>query len=134
VILKKERLQQELPFEIRAFGALGISIVADALDYVGTPIFSMPIIGDIADGIIMSFLYSLTKSKRSTAINLIEFVPFIGDLVPTYTISTLLWIRRELKKKNKGTQIQAQNVQSGEFSYRIKNFLESRVAIRKIFD
>jgi hypothetical protein len=42
----------ELPFEIRAVSALGISIVADALDYVGAPIFALPIIGDIADLIV----------------------------------------------------------------------------------
>ena len=28
-------------------------------------------------------------------------VPVIGDLIPTYTLSTLLWISRELKKRNK---------------------------------
>jgi len=28
-------------------------------------------------------------------------IPVIGDFVPTYTLSTLLWISRELKKRNK---------------------------------
>jgi hypothetical protein len=32
-------------------------------------------------------------------INAIEFVPVIGDFVPIYTISTLLWIYSESKKR-----------------------------------
>ena len=28
-------------------------------------------------------------------------IPVIGDFVPTYTLSTLLWISRELKRRNK---------------------------------
>ena len=88
-----------LPFEIRAASALGISVIADALDYVGAPIFSLPLVGDIADGIIMAILYRLTGSKKSAAINAIEFIPFIGDFVPTYTITTLIWIRKELRKR-----------------------------------
>jgi hypothetical protein len=89
----------ELPFEIRAVSALGISIVADALDYVGAPIFALPIIGDIADLIVSGLLYRITKSKTSLVINAIEFIPFVGDFVPTYTISTLLWIRKESRKR-----------------------------------
>jgi hypothetical protein len=43
-------------------------------------------------------LYSTTKSKLSTSINLIEFIPFVGDFIPVYTLSTLYWISRELRK------------------------------------
>lgn len=43
-------------------------------------------------------LYSITKSKLSTAINMIEFIPLIGDFIPVYTLSTLYWISKELKK------------------------------------
>jgi hypothetical protein len=34
----------------------------------------------------------------ATAINLIEFIPFVGDFIPVYTLSTLCWISRELRK------------------------------------
>ena len=101
---KFERLQKqrefEVPFEIRAASALGISVMADALDYVGAPIFALPVIGDIADLIVTSLLYSITKSKVSVVINAIEFIPFVGDFIPTYTISTLLWIVNQSRKRN----------------------------------
>jgi hypothetical protein len=51
-------------------------------------------------------LYAITRSKRSTLLNMIEFVPIIGDFVPAYTISTLLWIYGESKKKPKQAVIQ----------------------------
>jgi hypothetical protein len=89
----------ELSFGIRVASALGISIVADALDYVGAPIFALPVIGDITDAIIIGLLYHITKSKVTVVINAIEFIPFIGDFHPTYTISTLLWILNELHKR-----------------------------------
>lgn len=79
--------------------ALAVSVAADALDYAGAPLFATPVIGDIADGIIMATLSAITRSKRSTLINAIEFVPVIGDFVPIYTISTLLWIYSEFKKE-----------------------------------
>ena len=80
---------------------LGISIVADALDYIGAPIFALPVVGDVVDAIVMAMLYRLTGSKTSAAINSIEFIPLIGDMVPAYTISTLLWIlRASTKRKN----------------------------------
>ena len=70
------------------------------LDYAGAPLFATPVIGDIADGIIMAGgLSAITRSKRSTLINAVEFVPVIGDFVPIYTISTLLWIYSEFKKE-----------------------------------
>jgi len=27
--------------------------------------------------------------------NLAEFIPFVGDFLPVYTVSTLIWIMRE---------------------------------------
>jgi hypothetical protein len=85
-------------FGSRAITALGVSIIADALDYFAAPLFGSPIIGDIFDSIVTSILYSITKSKSATAINLIEFIPFVGDFVPVYTLSTLYWISKELRK------------------------------------
>ena len=75
--------------------ALGISIIADALDYLAAPLFSIPIIGDVFDVITTGLLYSITKSKVSVIMNLAEFIPFVGDFLPVYTVSTLIWIMRE---------------------------------------
>jgi hypothetical protein len=91
-------IQNERSFGNRAISALGIAIIADALDYFAAPLFSSPIIGDIFDSIVTGMLYSVTKSKSATAINLIEFIPFVGDFVPIYTLSTLYWISKELGK------------------------------------
>ncbi|MDQ3853301.1 MAG: hypothetical protein M3299_10755 [Thermoproteota archaeon] len=99
LISQKKSNQSDLSFEIRATAALGISVVADALDYIGAPIFALPIVGDVADAIVMALLYRLTGSKTSTAISSIEFIPVIGDMIPAYTISTLLWILRESHKR-----------------------------------
>jgi hypothetical protein len=101
VNLQKAKAEFELPFEIRALSALGLSVAADALDYLAAPIFAMPVIGDIADSIITASLYSITRSKMATAINTIEFIPVIGDLLPVYTLSTLLWICQQLLKGKK---------------------------------
>ena len=95
----KTTTQSQLPFGIRAASALGVSVVADGLDYLGAPIFALPIIGDIADGIVMAILYKLSGSKKSALIHAIEFIPFVGDYVPTYTITTLAWILKELRKR-----------------------------------
>ena len=101
LISQKKSNQLDLPFEVRATAALGISIVVDALDYIGAPIFALPVVGDVVDAIVMAMLYRLTGSKTSAAINSIEFIPLIGDMVPTYTISTLLWIlKASTKRKN----------------------------------
>ena len=91
-------IQNERSFGNRAISALGIAIIADALDYFAAPLFSSPIIGDIFDSIVTGMLYSVTKSKYATAINLIEFIPFVGDFVPIYTLSTLYWISKEIGK------------------------------------
>ena len=74
--------------------ALGISVIADALDYMAAPLFSTPIIGDVFDVITTGLLYSITKSKVSVILNLAEFIPFV-DFLPVYTVSTLIWIMRE---------------------------------------
>jgi hypothetical protein len=99
LISQKKSNQLDLPFEVRATAALGVSIVADALDYIGAPVFALPIVGDVVDAIVMAMLYRLTGSKTSAAINSIEFIPVIGDMVPAYTISTLLWILRASPKR-----------------------------------
>src|SRR4030095_3340288 len=75
--------------------ALTISIVADLLDYTAAPLLGMPVIGDVFDLIVMSMLYSITKSKVLFIMNLAEFVPFLGDFLPVYTVSTIIWILRE---------------------------------------
>jgi hypothetical protein len=56
--------------------ALAISIMADVLDYGASPSFGMPIIGDIFDLVVISMLYSITKSKVSFII-LTDFIPFL---------------------------------------------------------
>jgi hypothetical protein len=76
---------------------LGISIIADGLDYLAAPIFGVPIIGDVFDVIVSALLYFITKSKVSLIINLTEFIPFLGDFIPVYTVSTIIWILRELE-------------------------------------
>jgi hypothetical protein len=88
-------------FKIRAATALAVSVAADALDYVAAPLFALPVIGDVPDALVTSVLYAITRSKRSALLNMVEFVPVVGDFVPTYTISTLLWIYGESKKKKK---------------------------------
>jgi hypothetical protein len=93
--------KEDASFSRRAFTALGISIIADGLDYFAAPLFSTPLIGDVFDTVVTSLLYSITKSKLSTAINLIEFIPFVGDFIPVYTLSTLVWISKELKNSSK---------------------------------
>jgi hypothetical protein len=98
---QEQESNDELPFEIRAASALGISVIADALDYVGASIFAMPVIGDIADAFVAGLLYRITKSKVNVVIHAVEFIPFVGDFIPTYTISTLLWILNESRRRNK---------------------------------
>jgi hypothetical protein len=80
---------------IRMAYALTISLIADLLDYIGAAILAVPIIGDLFDFIVISYLYSITKSKVVLVINLAEFIPFIGDILPVYTVSTIIWILRE---------------------------------------
>ena len=82
--------------KVRMALALAISIMADVLDYAASPLFSMPIIGDIFDLVVISMLYSITKSKVSFIMNLTEFIPFLDDFLPVCTASTIIWILREL--------------------------------------
>jgi hypothetical protein len=88
----------------RALPALGISVLADASDFIEGPILSIPPIGDIPNAIITGLLFAITRNKRSAAINLIKFIPFIGDFIPTYTMTTLMWIYTESNKKSKTLQ------------------------------
>lgn len=74
---------------------MGISIIADFLDYLAAPIFGVPILGDMFDVIVTGLLYLITRSKVSVIINLAEFIPFLGDFLPVYTVSTLLWVVRD---------------------------------------
>jgi len=91
---KKSDRKNKSSFEIAAL-ALLISVIADALDYVAAPLFDTPIIGDIFDVVTTGLLYSITKSKVSVILNLAELIPFVGDFLPVYTVSTLIWIMRE---------------------------------------
>ena len=81
--------------------ALGISLVADLLDYLAAPIFGVPIIGDVFDVIVSGLLFSITRSKVLLIMNLAEFIPFLGDFLPVYIISTLIWVFREQEEENK---------------------------------
>ena len=96
-------VKTDASFGRRAATALGLAIIADSLDYFAAPLFSSPIVGDVFDSIVTSMLYSITRSKLSTAINMLEFIPFVGDLIPVYTLSTLLWISKELGKPQRPT-------------------------------
>lgn len=98
---RSQSADSEFFFTIRAASALGISVIADGLDYLSAPIFALPVVGDIADLIFVGLLYRITKSKVSVFINAIEFIPFIGDFIPTYTISTMMWILRESHRRKK---------------------------------
>ena len=95
---------EKISFVWRALPAFGISVIADALDFIEGPILSIPPIGDIPNAIITGLLFAITRNKRSAAINLIKFIPFIGDFIPTYTITTLMWIYTESNKKSKTLQ------------------------------
>src|SRR5262245_46972935 len=101
LVSQKESNQSDQSFGARATAALGISIVVDALDYLGAPIFAIPVVEDIVDATVITILYRLTGSKTSTAINSIELIPFIGDMIPAYTLSTLLWILKESSRKRR---------------------------------
>ena len=94
-ITKKENNKKNKHSYRTAALALGISVFADALDYLAASLFSIPIIGDVFDVITTGLLYSITKSKVSVIMNLAEFIPFVGDFLPVYTVSTLIWIMRE---------------------------------------
>ncbi|HEY7756862.1 MAG TPA: hypothetical protein VIA08_01380, partial [Nitrososphaeraceae archaeon] len=46
------------------------------------------------DVIVTGILYLITRSKVSVVMNLAEFIPFLGDFLPVYTVSTMLWVLR----------------------------------------
>lgn len=114
--LKEKAIWSELDhiqastFGLRAATALGISVIADALDYAAAPIFALPIIGDIADVFLSGILYSITKSKKAAVINAIEFIPVVGDFIPAYTISTLMWIHQESSKRKKMQKMRKETI------------------------
>jgi hypothetical protein len=41
------------------------------------------------DCVTIALLYNVTKSKFAATINMMEFIPVIGDLLTVYTYSTL---------------------------------------------
>ena len=100
-VVKQNSSTNRSIFKFRAASALAVSIVADSLDYIAAPLFGIPVMGDVLDAIIVSLLYNITRSKMSTAVNMIEFIPFVGDFIPVYTLSTLMWIAKELKSNRK---------------------------------
>lgn len=87
-------------FLSRALLALGISVIADVVDFIAGPILTIPPIGDIPNALVTGLLFAITRNKRSAAINLIKFIPIVGDYIPTYTITTLMWIYTQWSKKN----------------------------------
>jgi hypothetical protein len=94
--------------------------MADGLDYFAALLFSTPLIGDIFDFIVTSLLYSITRSKLSTAINMTEFIPFVGDLIPVYILSTLVYISKGIRKP-KGTH------HKGRYGYHVKRVVRDLV-------
>src|ERR671932_929506 len=119
-------VRENASFRDKALAALGISVIADALDYFAAPIFSAPLVGDIFDSFITSLLYSITKSKLSTAVNMAEFIPFIGDFLPVYTLSTLMWISKESKRRKNTTIYTGQEINIHK--NRIKTLSKNAVA------
>ena len=99
-------------FKREALTALGISVAADILDYIAAPVFAVPLIGDAFDALTITLLYNVTKSKFSATLNMMEFIPVIGDLLPVYTFSTMAWIIKEVAEiylrepiKRRGTNV-----------------------------
>ena len=76
------------------------------------PVFAVPIIGDAFDALTIALLYNVTKSKFSATLNMMEFIPVIGHLLPVYTFSTLARIIKEVAEiyfkgpiKRKGSNV-----------------------------
>ena len=65
--------------------AFAIAVIADMLDYL--VIGAIPIYGDILDLIVMGILFKLIGPLSLAGI--IELVPVVGDLVPTYTVAVI---------------------------------------------
>ena len=56
---------QKISFIWQALSALGISVIADAFEFIEGPILSIPPIGDIPNAIITGLLFAITRNKRS---------------------------------------------------------------------
>jgi predicted membrane protein len=84
----------------RAFTALALSVVADAMEFLEIPLFAIPVIGEVPNAVIVGALYTITRNKKSTALNLIKFIPVLGSIIPVYTITALMWIYTESRKQN----------------------------------
>jgi len=78
-------------------------VIADAIDFAEGPILGIPPIGAVSNAVVTGILYAITRNKKSAAINAIKFIPFIGDFIPTYTITTLMWIFKESRKTTVNT-------------------------------
>jgi hypothetical protein len=50
----------------------------------------------VFDALTIALLYNVTKSKFSTTLNMLEFIPLVGDLLPVYTVSTIAWMIKEV--------------------------------------
>ena len=84
----------------RALVALGLSVIADTMEFLDVVAFAFPIIGDVSNAALIGALYAITRNKKSTAINLIKFIPVLGNIIPVYTITTLLWIYSEARRRD----------------------------------
>jgi predicted membrane protein len=114
---KRPNLVGSSVFKFKVASALAISLIADALDYFAAPLFGVPLVGDVFDAIVVSILFNITKSKMSAAINMIEFIPIIGDFIPVYTLSTLLWISKEWNSQRRYSKGQKMNTVSSSGAY-----------------
>ena len=74
-------------FMSRLLVALTISVIADAIDFAEGPILGIPPIGAVSNAVVTGILYAITRNKKSATINATKFIPFIGDFIPTYTIT-----------------------------------------------
>ena len=52
-------------FKFRATSALGISIIADLLDYFAAPVFDMPLLGDIFSEFPVASVFEVLHLRRS---------------------------------------------------------------------
>jgi hypothetical protein len=114
---KRPNLVGSSVFKFKVASALAISLIVDALDYFAAPLFGVPLVGDVFDAIVVSILFNITKSKMSAAINMIEFIPIIGDFIPVYTLSTLLWISKEWNSQRRYSKGQKMNTVSSSGAY-----------------
>lgn len=74
------------------------AIIAVLLDLIDYSIGWIPVAGDLLD--IMGIIILLALIGKYAIISVVEFIPFIGDLLPAFTASVVL-ARMEEKKKAK---------------------------------